>query len=291
MEEKRAIDLYGAAALVGFAALLAFNQVVIKVTSDGFSPVFQAALRSVIASLFLFCWLGVTGKRVSLPRAALPWGIVSGLLFAFEFLCLFIALDLTTVARASIIFYTMPVWLAIAANFLLPGEKLRAVHVLGMAFAIGGVVLALSDRSNGEASLAGDILALVGTFGWAGIALVVRATPLQNVAPEGQLLFQTVVSAPILLIAAPFFGPLIRDLGPVHWAGLLFGAIAVVGIAYLFWFGLLKIYRASSVASFSFLSPVLAVFFGWALLGEHIGPAVLVALALVALGITLINRK
>ncbi|MBS8229074.1 EamA/RhaT family transporter, partial [Vannielia litorea] len=33
-----------------------------------------------------------------------------GLCFSLEFVMLFIALDLTTVARSALMFYTMPVW-------------------------------------------------------------------------------------------------------------------------------------------------------------------------------------
>ena len=291
MEEKRAIDGFGAAALIAFAALLAFNQVVIKVTGGGFSPAGQAGLRSAGAVFVLLLWMYWRSIPVAMPRATIKWGVLSGCLFAFEFLCLFTALDLTTVSRASVIFYTMPVWLAIAAHFLLPGERLSGIRMLGMLLAVGGVILALFDRSNGAASLAGDILALVATFGWAGIALLVRMTPLSKVPPEVQLLFQVVISAPILLIAAPLFGPLIRDIAPIHIAGLLFQIVCVATFGFLSWFWLLTIYRAASVASFSFLSPVLAVFFGWALLGEKIGPAVLAALILVAAGIYLINRR
>ena len=104
-------------------------------------------------------------------------------------------------------------------------------------------------------------------------------------------MFQVAVSAPILLIAAPLMGPLVRDLQPIHLLGLAFQVVCVASFGYLSWFWLMTIYRASSVASFSFLSPVLAVFFGWALLGEHIGPAIWIALGMVAAGIFLINRR
>ena len=53
----------------------------------------------------------------------------------------------------------------------------------------------------------------------------------------------------------------------------------------------MKRYRASDVAAFSFLSPVLAVGLGWLLLDEPVGPQFLGALVLVALGIVLINRR
>ena len=45
------------------------------------------------------------------------------------------------------------------------------------------------------------------------------------------------------------------------------------------------------VAAFSFLSPVLSVFMGWAILSEPLTPGLIGALILVAIGITLINMK
>lgn len=291
MEEKRAIDTVGAAALTGFALLLAFNQVVIKISGDGFAPVFQAGLRSAGAAMVVLIWMRARGIAVTAPRAAIPWAVASGLVFAFEFTCLYIALDHTTVARASIIFYSMPVWLGLAAHMWLPGERITGPRAVGMALSMGGVALAMADRSNGQASLLGDLLALVAAFGWAGIILLMRMTPLATMAPVMQLLFQVVVSAPLLLALAPLFGELSRDPQPIHYAGLAFQAVCVVGLGYIVWFHLMSIYRASGVASFSFLSPVFAVVFGWMILGEHIGPPVWIALALVAAGIVLINRK
>lgn len=46
MDRKPQIDTFGAVALTGFALLLAFNQVVIKVTNGGLQPIFFAGVRS-----------------------------------------------------------------------------------------------------------------------------------------------------------------------------------------------------------------------------------------------------
>ena len=43
MERKDYIDAFGAASLIGFSLLMAFNQVVIKVVNDGLQPVFLRA--------------------------------------------------------------------------------------------------------------------------------------------------------------------------------------------------------------------------------------------------------
>jgi drug/metabolite transporter (DMT)-like permease len=231
------------------------------------------------------------GVSFRIPRVALPWALASGLLFAFEFLCLYNALDLTTVSRSSVIFYSMPLWLALASTVLLPDERLTPRKVLGLALAFSGVVVALSDRSGGHVSWTGDLLALLSALSWAGIALLVRVTPLADVPPEQQLISQVVVSAPILLLLAPLFGPLLRDIQVIHLAGMAFQIIGVASLGFLFWFWLMKQYPANSVASFSFISPVASVLLGWLLLGEEIAPSIWLALVMVAVGITLINRR
>ena len=59
----------------------------------------------------------------------------------------------------------------------------------------------------------------------------------------------------------------------------------------MLWFWLLKSYKASGVAAFSFLTPVLAVLLGWVLLNESLEPQVWAALGLVVAGIYLVNRR
>lgn len=290
MEKKSQIDLFGAAALTGFALLLAFNQVVIKVTNGGLQPVFFAALRSAGAVLCIWLWLRWRGIPLRFEKGTRIAGFAIGCVFAFEFICLFVALDLTAVSRASVIFYSMPVWLAILAHFIMPDDRVTPLKALGLGLALAGVAVAILTRDDEAGSFWGDLAALGAAVGWAATALLAKASALARVRPEIQLMWQVGVSAPILLLAAFFFGPFIRDLAPIHIAGLLFQIVVVVSAGFIFWLWLLSIYPASGVASFSFLSPVLAVGLGWLLLGETIGPSLIAALILVTFGIVLINR-
>ncbi|WP_224814490.1 DMT family transporter [Hasllibacter sp. MH4015] len=291
MPPKSRIDAFGAISLTGFAVLLAFNQVVIKVVNEGLQPIFFAGLRSLGGALVIFVWMKMRGMSTSIAPGTLRPGLWIGVIFAVEFVCLFMALDLTSVTRTSVIFYTMPMWLALAAHFLIPGERLTATKSAGLGLAFVGVVIAIVMRGGGgEASLLGDALALLAAIAWAGIALCARATTLREVRPEMQLLWQLAVSAPLLLLAAPLFGELLRDPQLIHWAGLGFQIIAIVSAGFLFWLWLLTIYPASSVAAFSFLAPVFGVVMGWLLLGEEVGPGLIVALVCVCAGLILINR-
>lgn len=289
---KDRMDWAGALGLVAFGVLLAFNQVTVKLSNDGFQPVFFAGLRSAGACLCLLIWMRWRGLSLVTPQPALRGGVLIGLCFTAEFLCLFLALDHTTVPRSVVIFYSMPVWLAIAAHFVMPEERMTRAKAAGLALAFAGVVLALGARGDGagEASLLGDLLALGGAISWAGIALCARATGLRAVSPELQLLWQLGLSALLLLALSPLFGPYIRDLQPLHFGLLGFQTVIVAFGGFLFWLWLMAIYPASAVASFGFLTPIFGVGLGWLILGEEIGPAIFGALALVALGLILINR-
>ncbi|MGH1353492.1 MAG: DMT family transporter [Thalassovita sp.] len=292
MERKDRIDTFGATSLMVFSLLLAINQVVVKLGNAGFQPVFMAGIRSVGALVVLLIWMRWRGIPLKIRKRTVWPGLLLGVLFAVEFIMLFWALDHTTVSRASLLFYTMPVILSIAAHFLLPRERLTPMRILGLACAIGGVALVLSGRpSGGEASLAGDLAALAGAACWAGLALTLRLSPLSQERAETQLLWQLAVSAVLLLLAAPFFGPFLREPTLWHVAGMVYQIVAIASFGFLAWVFLLGVYPASSVASFAFLTPVLGVGMGWLLLGDELGLNVIAALVLVALGIVLINRR
>lgn len=291
MQRKESIDMAGTFGMVVFANLLAFNQVAIKFTNEGFGPVFAAGVRSFLALGLLGLWLLVRGRGIrGLARTFWP-GLMLGMLFSIEFLFLFSSLDMTSVSRASILFYAMPVWLALVAHFALPGERLSPRRALGLLLAMAGVAWALSDpQSRGAGDLRGDLLALLASWSWAGIALTVRLTRVSELEPEGQLFWQLAVSAVVLPLAAPVFGPLLRSPEQASLFGLGYGTL-IASAGFLFWLRLMTIYPASDIASFSFLSPVMAVVFGWMIFAEPVGIDFVGALALVAVGIVLINRR
>ena len=280
--------LPGAAMLIGFAALLAVNQVMVKVVNTGLQPVFFAGLRSAIAMLCLLVWFRLQGPSAEVAPEARGAAVVMGLIFSAEFLLLFLALDLTTVVRTSIIFYSMPVWLALMAHFGLPGERITpAARRSGWLCAFAGTAWAIADSGSkaGEASLAGDLCAL-------GAATAGRARPLWRAArrwcangPTCSFCGWWPSRPRSCWLLSPAFGPLIRDLAPLHLWLLLFQSVVVVAAGFMFWLWLLTIYPAAGVASFSFLTPILGLGFGWMMLNEPVGPGILGAGALVAAGI------
>ena len=287
---KDRLDGFGFALLLGVQGLLAVNQILIKLVNQGLQPVFFAGLRSLLAIGFVWAWLVWRGRQPRLKRESLGSGLLIGALFAAEFLFLFLAIDLTTVGRSALIMYSMPVWYALLAHFGL-GERITPLKAAGLACAFLGCAVAILSRpETGEASLAGDLCALAAAWGWALTAFIARRPVMRAEGPEMQLFWMVLVSAPILLFASLFFGPLIRELQAVHILGLLFQSSVVVAGGFIAWLWLLSVYPGSTVASFSFLTPVLALALGALVFGETIGLPILLAAALVAIGIVLINR-
>lgn len=289
---KDRLDGVGTAALLGVTLLLAINQVVIIEVNEGLQPVFFAGLRSVLAVGFVTAWLWSQGRPPVLERKHILPGLLIGALFSAEFLCLFLALDLTALGRASVLFYSMPLWLAVLAHFGLPGERLTKTKSAGLFLAFVGTAIAILSRQPGEGgSLLGDMLAIGAAIGWASTAFMARKSALNAAGPEMQLFWMVLVSGPILLIVSPLFGPLVRDLTAYHILGLLFQSSIVVAGGFIAWLWLLSVYPAATVASFSFLTPIFAIILGVLIYGEQVTLPLGLAALFVAAGIVLINHR
>jgi drug/metabolite transporter (DMT)-like permease len=293
VERKDRIDLAGGGWLLLFAVLMGFNQILIKLVNGGLSPLFQAGARSYCALIIILIYIVATRCRFSLRDGSFRPGILCGVFFAAEFMLTFTAFEYTSVARATMLFYTMPFWLACMAHFLIPGERLTLLRLLGLGLAITGVGWALlhNDHPASDYALVGDLMCLLASLCWAGIALTVRTTALSNSPPEMQLVYQLAVSALIILPIALVSGDMVRDFTPEIGVMFAFQVLVVVSFGFLMWFRVLAVYPASDMASFGFLTPLFGVLFGWLILGETITMEFIGALALVCIGIVLVNRK
>ena len=291
-ERKASMDTLGVVLLVSFSVILGLNQALVKIVNTGYSPLFQGGLRSTLAFLPVLLFAVAMRRRLEFTRATLPWGILNGVFFTLEFGLLFVALDLTTVARASLFFYMMPVWVAVAAHFLIPEEPLTRDKLLGLTLAVAGIAIAMGSDLGpaGEDAWLGDLLALLAGGFWAGIALLTRLR-LGSITAEMTLLYQLVVSGLLLTVLAKLTGDTVREPTITIYAIFSFQVIVVVAAGFLLWFWILSIYPTSNVASFSLLTPVFGILFGYLVFADPLTPAFMIAVVMAAGGIVLINRQ
>jgi len=290
----RPIDATALAIMVGLCAIWGGQQVAVKLAVTAVPAVLQAGLRSVIATLLVGGWMLWRRQRLVTGDGTLPAGILAGVLFSLEFLCIFVGLTHTTASRMAVFLYSAPCFTAIGLHWTVPSERLRTGQWLGMALAFCGIVVAFSD--DGSTSLAttwpGDLLGILAGVFWGMTTVVVRASRLATAAPAKTLLYQLAVSAVLLCALALVTGNVhIGEMTSTTWISLVYQSIGVAFASYLIWFWMLTRYSAARLASFSFLSPLFGVTFGVLVLGESVGWRFAGAVALVFAGISLVNRR
>jgi drug/metabolite transporter (DMT)-like permease len=273
-----------------------FNMVAMKVGTEGIPPVLQAGLRSVVAAplLIVWCrWRGVDLGDWRRDGTLLP-GLAVGAVFGLEFLLLYTGLGFTTASRAVVFLYTAPFFVALGVHVLLPDDKLTPAKAAGLGVAFLGLLLAFAEglvAPGGKATLLGDAMCLLAGAFWAATTLMVKASRLRDAPPALALLYQLVVSAPLLLLASVLLGEgFALSPTPLVVAAFLYQAVGVAAVTYLAWFWLIAHHSTSRLSAFSVLTPIFGVLAGVALLGESIGPLFGLAVALVAAGLWLVNR-
>ena len=290
---KTELDRLAIGLMVLFCTIWGLQQVAIKLASAGISPIWQAGLRSIGASVIVLLWSWLRGVRLWARDGTLWPGVLAGLLFATEFALIFLGLEYTTASRGVIFLYTAPFFVALAARWLLPLEQMRRAQWAGMALAFVGILVLFGEHLFAPADKAwiGDLMIVFAAMFWAATTLTVKASALARASAEKTLLYQLAVSALALPLLSLALGePGVFAPTPVVWASLLFQVVIVAGASYLGWFWLIRQYPATRLSSFSFLTPVMGVLAGGVLLGEALTPAVFAALGLVGAGIWVANR-
>jgi drug/metabolite transporter (DMT)-like permease len=294
-ERKQHLDTLAVTLLVVCCLFWGFQQILIKATVGEVPPLWQASIRFVGATALLWIWCAVRGVKLFDRDGTLKGGLLAGLLFAGEFTCIYLGLRETTASRLTVFLYTSPFVVAIVLPKLVPAEKLRAVQWVGLVIAFAAVALAFSEgfRADGASShLRGDALALLAGVLWGTTTLVIRASKLATASAEKTLFYQVAVTA----VVAPLLSLALGESWSFTYSGMAWGSLflqTAIGAfaSYLTWMWLLRHYPATQMSSFTFLTPVFALAFGVALLKEPLTTELVLALAGVAAGIVLVNRK
>ncbi|MGR8919286.1 MAG: EamA family transporter, partial [Gammaproteobacteria bacterium] len=70
-----------------------------------------------------------------------------------------------------------------------------------------------------------------------------------------------------------------------------FQVVVIVSLGFIVWLWVLSVYPVSDMASFSLLTPLFGVLFGFLIFGEALTPSFLTAIAAVCAGLYLVNRR
>lgn len=289
------LDGLAIALMAGCCAAWALQQILIKAAMGELAPIWQASLRFAGSSILLLIWCQIRQIRLLARDSSLLPGLLAGLLFSLEFICIYLGMRDTSAARLTLFLYCAPFVLALLLPRFVPQERVRPIQWLGLVLAFGALAIAFGDAllaPTGERQLIGDLLALASGIFWGLTTLAIRITVLSHISAEKMLLYQIGTTALLLPLVSLLIGESWSLPGSaLSWVSLGYQILIGSFITLLMWMWMIQRYPATGLSAFSFLTPMLTMVFSVLWLDEPLTVALVIALAGVSAGIVLVNRR
>lgn len=259
---------------------------------DAMPPFFLMGTRSVAGGLVLLAGAAVSGSAITSARQWLRASVCGLLLFVGCHGVLAYAQQHVPSSLAAIMLATIPFWIGLV-NTIVPGaERMRPRQLCLLVPGFAGVALVVLSQAEGNSGrwFTGDLLALLGSAAsWAvGTVLSQRWSPKDAaVAFSGM---ELIAGGLVLLIISVLLGEPANLRAPsiVALAGWTYLTFVGTVAAFATYIWLLQQVSPTLVATYTFVNPMIAVFLGWAVLGERLTGtmgigAVLVLVSVIAL--------
>ena len=291
--ETRPASWLIALAVVLISAIWGSTFLAYKVVLRSFTPFLFASIRFLIGGTILFAW-GLQRTGLSHRPDARQWrsaATAGAVLFLVANSALVWSQTALPSGIAGLTVATVPMWMALLAVVIFH-ERIRAASVAALSVGFIGLVVlvAASGRLGGEASVPALLLALAGAGAWAAGSMYTREAPL----PSDPILaagMQMVIGGALLGVAATVTGE-VGDLDPTKVAveslvWLLYLAVpnALSFGAYMW---LLRVASPVLASSYAYLSPIVALLLGWAVLSEPITGMILIGAGLVVVSVVIL---
>lgn len=230
-----------------------------------------ALCRGAIGSLFILLYMKLrrTGMDLTAVRKNLRWLILSGIFLGLNWVFLFAAYTLTTIAVASLCNYMAPMILILVSPVLLR-EKLDRRKLPCVAAALAGIILISGVPGGSAGNPSGILTGLAAALCF--VALVICNRKIRGISAYDKAVIQLAVSALTIL---PYSW--IHAQGNVFHTDtqsvliiLLLGVVHT-GAAYCLYFSALGSLPVQTIAVLGYLEPVVSVLCSAFLLREPIG--------------------
>ena len=207
--------------------------------------------------------------------------VVCGILNVLSFSLLSaIAMMFAATGRVAMLAYTMPIWAALFAWFVL-GERLTRARVIALALCISGMAILIYPLAQ-STSLIGLLLAIGIAVSWAAGTVYMKWARMAG-DPVANAAWQIVVALVIVTACLPFVEGTLR-LSQAHPPALIaavFAGLVGSGLAYFLWFGVIRRVPAMTASLGVLSAPVIGVVSTAVLLGEIPTAADIVAYLLI----------
>lgn len=255
-------------------------------------PLIGGGVRYLVACSLMF-GLVLARRRIAGSRQVIVrhgWRVhaslfVLGASLAGSFSAVGIAEEHLASSLVALIYASVPLWVVLM-RVAFGGERLRLVTLAGTVVGFVGVAVVLVATGSGHTDPGSLAICVVASAGWAGATYAGTRLllPRDALVTSGY----EVLWGGVLAIGLGFAIGEGSKLHPgsislASFASLLYLTLVASGVGFTCFAWLLKHAPVSRTTTSSYIVPLIAVFSGWLLLGEHIGlPTLLGAVLIVA---------
>ncbi len=284
--------LWGGVRLALLCVLFGANPVALKITFTGFGVLFSAGIRFLIAGTVIAAWAWITGRSFRPQPGQWRYLVVFSSLFTVQLALFNIGLDRTYASRGALLTNILPFLILVLAHFFLQGDPMTKRKVLGLLLGFLGVVFVISDQASLSGRVrSGDLIVLLATVIWAANTVYIKRV-ISTLQAFHIALYPMLFSVPFILFASWLSGENYVN-SPSRAAVLALGYQSLItgAFGFLVWNALLKRHGVVAMHSFVFIMPISAVIIAAMMLGDPIGPNIIVALVLIVVGIIVVHWK
>lgn len=250
-----------AATLTGLAAVFMWSFLSLLTVASGAMPPFQlAAITFAIGGLIgVVTWPFRPGAARSLKQPLAVWLVGVGGLFGYHALY-FAALRLAPAAEAQLFNYLWPLLIVLFSG-LLPNEKLKSHHILGVLLGLAGTLVLIAGMRGVEIKqeyVVGYACALGAALAWSSYSVLSR--PFKNVPSDAVAGFCLATSA-LSLICHFLFEQTVWPNSATQWLSIAALGIFPVGIAFYAWDRGVKFGDIRALGAASYAAPLLSTIF------------------------------
>ena len=265
----------------------------IKVGLEFLPPFLFAGIRFLVATMGLLVLAKILHARI--PRDKQSWNLmlVLGIFqISLPYGLVFWAEQYISSGLSAVLFATLPFFVVIFAHLMID-EKLTRMKTLGVVASFMGLVaifwrdVTLTQGIIGQSSLLGG-LAVVGSSASGGLANVVAKRHAHKIDPAANVLVQSLTGAAALLCLGLLTErDVALDFEPVAVLAILYLGIVGSALAFVGLYWLLRKTTATNSSLITFVTPIVALILGWAVLGEVPDPNVGLGAMLILTGVYL----
>ncbi|MGH2701600.1 MAG: EamA family transporter [Actinomycetota bacterium] len=294
-EEKAAPAWFVWAALWIVYLVWGSTYLAIRYVVETMPPFLAGGVRFVAAGLVMQIVLmirrGPKGVRVT-PKEILACTFVGGaLLFAGNGLVM-VAEQSIPSGLAALIVAAVPLWVVVLRSIF--KDRVPRDTLIGVVVGFAGVGILVLPGSSGTASTTGMFTVVAASAFWACGSFFSKRVPLPD-DPFTSTTIQMLCGGVIMLLAGLVTGEGSR----VDFDA--FSTSSIIGLVYLIFAGSLLAFTAytwllqhapiSKVATYAYVNPVVAIFLGWALLGEPVTLTIAIGATVIVGSVAYIVRR